>query len=135
MEFRYDPQARRLRMRALVPAGHHVEKFVAVDQFKFGVEEEYFLSDAKTFDVPAETPDALFETADFGVSGRIEREFLQAQIEVRPSRIAAWAMRGSSSCACGRTRPRPPPNMDSLCSLAARILWRIGGNRCRARRT
>ena len=82
MEFRYDPQARRLRMRALVPAGHHAEKFVAVDQFKFGVEEEYFLSDAKTFDVAAETPDALFETADFGVSGRIEREFLQAQIEV-----------------------------------------------------
>ena len=82
MEFRYDPQARRLRMRALVPAGHHVEKFVAADQFKFGVEEEYFLSDAKTFEVPTETPDELFETADFGVSGRIEREFLQAQIEV-----------------------------------------------------
>ena len=66
MEFRYDPQARRLRMRALVPAGHHVEKFVAADQFKFGVEEEYFLSDAKTFEVPTETPDELFETADFG---------------------------------------------------------------------
>ena len=82
MEFRYDPQARRLRMRALVPAGHYAEKFVAADEFKFGVEEEYFLSDAKTFDVPAETPDELFETADFGISGRIEREFLQAQIEV-----------------------------------------------------
>jgi glutamate---cysteine ligase / carboxylate-amine ligase len=82
MEFRYDPQSRRLRMRALVPAGHHAEKFVAAEDFKFGIEEEYFLSDAHTFEVPAETPDALFETADFGVSGRIEREFLQAQIEV-----------------------------------------------------
>ena len=82
MEFRYDPQARRLRMRALVPAGHHAERFVATDDFKFGIEEEYFLSDAKTFAVPAETPDELFETADFGVSGRIDREFLQAQIEV-----------------------------------------------------
>ena len=82
MEFRYDPQARRLRMRALVPAGHHAESFVATNDFKFGIEEEYFLSDAKTFAVPAETPDELFETADFGVSGRIEREFLQAQIEV-----------------------------------------------------
>ncbi|MGA7432727.1 MAG: YbdK family carboxylate-amine ligase, partial [Xanthobacteraceae bacterium] len=69
-------------MRALVPAGHYAEKLVAADEFKFGVEEEYFLSDAKTFDVPAETPDELFETADFGISGRIEREFLQAQIEV-----------------------------------------------------
>jgi len=82
MEFRYDPQARRLRMRALVPAGHHAQSLVADDQFKFGVEEEYFLSDAKTFAVPAETPDELFKTADFGTSGRIEREFLQAQIEV-----------------------------------------------------
>jgi glutamate---cysteine ligase / carboxylate-amine ligase len=82
MEFRYDPQARRLRMRALVPAGHHAESFVATNEFKFGIEEEYFLSDADTFAVPTETPDELFETADFGVSGRIEREFLQAQIEV-----------------------------------------------------
>ena len=82
MEFRFDPQSRRLRMRALVPAGHHAQNFVAADQFKFGVEEEYFLSDAATFAVPAETPDELFETADFGTSGRIEREFLQAQIEV-----------------------------------------------------
>jgi glutamate---cysteine ligase / carboxylate-amine ligase len=82
MEFRYDPQAKRLRMRALVPAGHHAEEFAATGQFKFGIEEEYFLSDADTFEVPAETPDELFETADFGVNGRIEREFLQAQIEV-----------------------------------------------------
>jgi glutamate---cysteine ligase / carboxylate-amine ligase len=82
MEFRYDPQARRLRMRTLVPAGHHAEKIVAAEQFKFGIEEEYFLADAWTFDVPTETPDVLFETADLGVSGRIEREFLQAQIEV-----------------------------------------------------
>ena len=60
MEFRFDPQARRLRMRAFVPAGHHAESFVATDQFKFGIEEEYFLSDAQTFEVPAETPDELF---------------------------------------------------------------------------
>jgi carboxylate-amine ligase len=82
MEFRYDPQARRLRMRTLVPAGHHAEKFVAAEQFGFGIEEEYFLADAETFEVAVETPDALFEAADLGVSGRIEREFLQAQIEV-----------------------------------------------------
>src|SRR5215469_8915644 len=82
MEFRYDPRARRLRMRALVPMGRHAENFVATDEFKFGIEEEYFLSDATTFEAPAETPDELFERADFGVSGRIEREFLQAQIEV-----------------------------------------------------
>ena len=33
----------------LVPAGQDVPTFVADDRFQFGVEEEYFLSDAKTF--------------------------------------------------------------------------------------
>jgi carboxylate-amine ligase len=82
MEFRYDPQARRLRMRALVLAREPTAGATSGHEFKFGVEEEYFLADAKTFAVPSETPDALFESADFGVSGHIDREFLQAQIEV-----------------------------------------------------
>jgi carboxylate-amine ligase len=82
MEFRFDPKDRRLRLRTLVPAGQQARTFVADDKFQFGIEEEYFLSDAKTFDAPAETPEALFQTADFGMPGHIGREFLQAQIEV-----------------------------------------------------
>src|SRR3984957_4355786 len=82
MEFRFDPHDRRLHLRTLIPAGREQRSFVSDDRFQFGIEEEYFLSDAETFEVPAETPDALFKTADFGTSGRIEREFLQAQIEV-----------------------------------------------------
>jgi glutamate---cysteine ligase / carboxylate-amine ligase len=81
MEFRFDPKDRRLRLRTLLPAGRQPRTFVADDRFQFGIEEEYFLSDAETFEVPAETPEALFQTADFGASGRINREFLQAQIE------------------------------------------------------
>ena len=83
MEFRFDPKERRLHIRTLVPAGQDVPTFVADDRFQFGVEEEYFLSDAKTLQAPSETPDALFESANLTATGHVGREFLQAQIEVR----------------------------------------------------
>ncbi len=82
MEFRFDPYDRRLSLRTPAPAGHAPRSFVSDDLFQFGIEEEYFLSDAQTLEVPAETPDALFRQADFGATGQIGREFLQAQIEV-----------------------------------------------------
>ncbi len=119
MEFRYDPSARRFRIRTLVPAGQPERTFTADDQFQFGIEEEYFLCDAQTLRVPAETPDTLFKRANFGVSGSIGREFLQAQIEVatephtnaadarrevlrlRQNAAAAAAEHGLSIVACG----------------------------------
>src|SRR5581483_3054871 len=119
MEFRYDPSARRFRIRTLVPAGQPERTFTVDDQFQFGIEEEYFLCDAQTLRVPAETPDALFKRANFGVSGSIGREFLQAQIEVatephinaadarrevlrlRQNAAAAAAEHGLSIAACG----------------------------------
>jgi carboxylate-amine ligase len=82
MDFRFDPQERILRIRTLIPAGQQARIFAPNDRFQFGIEEEYFLADAQTLHAPAETPDALFHTADFGASGHIGREFLQAQIEV-----------------------------------------------------
>ena len=119
MEFRFDPQERRLHIRTLVPAGQDVPVFVADDLFQFGVEEEYFLSDAKTLQTPSETPDALFESADLTTTGHVGREFLQAQIEVatephcsaqqarhellrlRRSAAAAAAEHGLAILACG----------------------------------
>ena len=82
MEFKFDPSERRLRIRTLIPAGHEPRLFAPDELFRFGIEEEYFLSDSKTFATPAETPDALFEIAESWATGRIGREFLQAQIEV-----------------------------------------------------
>ncbi|MGB9391469.1 MAG: glutamate-cysteine ligase family protein, partial [Xanthobacteraceae bacterium] len=82
MEFKFDPSERRLRIRTLIPAGLEPRVFAPDERFQFGIEEEYFLSDSKTFATPAETPDALFQNADNGATGRIGREFLQAQIEV-----------------------------------------------------
>jgi glutamate---cysteine ligase / carboxylate-amine ligase len=82
MEFRFDPNDRRLHIRTLVPAGHDAETFAPDKDFQFGIEEEYFLSEATTLLAPSETPDALFHVADLTTTGRVGREFLQAQIEV-----------------------------------------------------
>jgi carboxylate-amine ligase len=119
MEFRFDPQQRRLSLRTLLPAAERARLFTLEGRFQFGIEEEYFLSDARTFEAPAETPDALFQTADFGTIGHIGREFLQAQIEVatephceagkarlellrlRQNAAAAAAEHGLSILACG----------------------------------
>jgi carboxylate-amine ligase len=81
MEFRFDPHEQRLHIRTLVPP-ERARLFAATDQFQFGIEEEYFLSDAETLHVPSETPEALFALAESGTGGRVGREFLQAQIEV-----------------------------------------------------
>jgi len=103
----------------MVPPGQHARAFVGDDRFQFGIEEEYFLSDAETLQVPSETPDALFESADFGTAGHVGREFLQAQIEVatephcvahdskqellrlRQNAAAAAAQHGLAILACG----------------------------------
>jgi glutamate---cysteine ligase / carboxylate-amine ligase len=82
MEFKYDPRERRLRIRTRISADRARRAFAPDELFQFGIEEEYFLSDSKTFAPPAETPEALFEAADRCTTGRIGREFLQAQIEV-----------------------------------------------------
>jgi glutamate---cysteine ligase / carboxylate-amine ligase len=82
MEFRFDPHDRRLRIRTMAPPGQHTRTFVADELFQFGIEEEYFLSDARTLQAASRTPDVLFQSADFGIAGHIGREFLQAQIEV-----------------------------------------------------
>ncbi|MGB7035955.1 MAG: carboxylate-amine ligase [Xanthobacteraceae bacterium] len=119
MEFRFDPSDRRLHIRTLLPPGQSARIFTTDDDFQFGIEEEYFLSDAQTGEVPGETPESLFETAAFGASGHIGREFLQAQIEVatephcrvddarielrqlRLNAAAAAAEHGLSILACG----------------------------------
>jgi len=119
MEFRFDPHERRIHIRTLLPPGQEARVFASNDNFQFGIEEEYFLSDAETGEVPAETPDALFQAADFGPTGHVGREFLQAQIEVatephrganaarqellrlRQNAAAAAAAHGLAILACG----------------------------------
>lgn len=86
MDFRFDRQRRIIRTGTIVSVDQQAPIFAPDERFQFGIEEEYFLADAETFEVPAETPDALFQTADCGAPGHIGREFLQAQIEVATAR-------------------------------------------------
>ncbi|GJE45973.1 carboxylate-amine ligase [Methylobacterium soli] len=50
--------------------------------FSIGIEEEYFLSDARTGHAAFITPDSLFANASAATEGRVGREFLQSQVEV-----------------------------------------------------
>src|ERR1700760_2624788 len=53
-----------------------------ITEYSFGIEEEYFLADKRTLDVAVETPNALFEAANWSTGGQAMREMLQAQLEV-----------------------------------------------------
>lgn len=50
--------------------------------FSFGIEEEYFLADRETMAVAARSPDSLFGSAAAATQGRVDREFLECQVEV-----------------------------------------------------
>ena len=58
-------------------------------EYSFGIEEEYFLADRRTLEVAHQTPNELFEAANWSTGGQAMREMLQAQIEVtRAQRMA-----------------------------------------------
>jgi carboxylate-amine ligase len=50
--------------------------------FQFGIEEEYFVCERGTLQPAMRTPDDLFEYRDPRIGARLNREMLQAQIEV-----------------------------------------------------
>jgi glutamate---cysteine ligase / carboxylate-amine ligase len=50
--------------------------------FRFGIEEEYFVCDAASLAPAMDTPDALFRDRRGGPGGPLNREMLQAQVEV-----------------------------------------------------
>jgi glutamate---cysteine ligase / carboxylate-amine ligase len=53
-----------------------------VSEYSFGIEEEYFLADKRTLEVAVETPNELFEAANWSTGGQAMREMLQSQLEV-----------------------------------------------------
>lgn len=134
MDFRFDPQERITRISTLVPAGQQSPIFARDELFRFGIEEEYFLSDAETFEVRAETPEALFQTADFGGSGHIVREFLQAQIEVATEPHCNTNDSSHELRQLRQTAAAAGRSMASSYWRAERIHWRPGASLCRARK-
>src|SRR3954468_15785865 len=60
----------------------HRARFGDAGSFRFGIEEEFFLCDAATLEPAMNTPEALFTHCDMRTGGRLNREMLQAQIEI-----------------------------------------------------
>ncbi|MFC7398191.1 carboxylate-amine ligase [Chelatococcus sp. GCM10030263] len=92
----YDPAARShlLDFQRFVKglyAGSGSFKRPDAQAFGFGIEEEYFLADARTKRAAFETPDHLFTHANVATEGRIAREFLQNQVEVATPPYATMA--------------------------------------------
>src|SRR5215475_541909 len=56
-----------------------------VDNFRFGIEEEYFLVDAQTKRVARRMPEKFLMAANKATDGLVTGEFLQSQIEVTTS--------------------------------------------------
>ena len=52
------------------------------DEYKFGIEEEYFLVDAATKSVAREMPDSFLAKLKSMTGGQVMGEMLQSQIEV-----------------------------------------------------
>jgi glutamate---cysteine ligase / carboxylate-amine ligase len=51
-------------------------------EYSFGIEEEFFLADKRMLNVAIETPNELFEAANWSTGGQAMREMLQSQLEV-----------------------------------------------------
>ncbi|WP_420132383.1 carboxylate-amine ligase [Rhodopseudomonas sp.] len=84
----FDPKIiERLRLNLSGDQSHIVIRSAAGSDaeaagYSFGIEEEYFLADAKTGEAAILTPNELFEAANWSTGGQVMREMLQAQIEV-----------------------------------------------------
>src|SRR3978361_1325840 len=83
---RFDPKVLKLLNLGLSGDKRHLVIRSAADresptEYSFGIEEEYFLADATTLAVAIETPDDLFEAANWSTGGQAMREMLQAQLE------------------------------------------------------
>src|SRR3954447_1577387 len=62
-----------------------------VDNFRFGIEEEYFLVDVQTKRVARRMPQKFLMAANEATDGHVTGEFLQSQIEVATSPHSSFA--------------------------------------------
>ena len=99
---------RKSRLSQLAPRRRLPRPSKAVQDFGFGIEEEYFLADAETMEAARETPESLFRETSAAIGGNAGREFLQAQIEVstEPQKTAAAARTRLASLGQARGRQR-----------------------------
>src|SRR2546430_8832986 len=58
------------------------ERWTMSDEYRFGIEEEYFLVDAETKSVAREMPDSFLTQLKAITGGQVRGEMLQSQLEV-----------------------------------------------------
>src|SRR5262249_6319705 len=80
---RRPPSDRDRKVEAVLAATQRRRRMNA--DFKFGIEEEYFLVDAATKLVARRMPEAFLAAAKAATGGLVQGEFLQSQIEVTSS--------------------------------------------------
>src|SRR3954452_9048902 len=142
---RFDPEIMKLLRLDLAGDKRHLVIRSAVGrehacEYSFGIEEEYFLADATTLNVVTQTPNELFEAANWSTGGQAMREMLQAQLEVatnvhldtrdareelkflRREVAAVTAQYGFAIMACGthptaewrQSQPSPKPRYEEM---------------------
>src|SRR4051794_5403836 len=84
---KFDPDIlKMLRLDLSRDAGHVVIRSASgredAPEYSFGIEEEYFLANRTDFSAAMQTPNGLFEAANWSTGGQAMREMLQAQLEV-----------------------------------------------------
>ena len=102
-------------------------------EYSFGIEEEYFLADRRTLEVAIQTPNELFESANWSTGGQAMREMLQSPLRSPPTFMSMSMTRGKSLASCVAKSQTSPHNMASSSWPAARIRRRSGACRSRAR--
>jgi glutamate---cysteine ligase / carboxylate-amine ligase len=78
------PDYRNPKLRSRVLPGPHRRRpeVTITDAYTFGIEEEYFLVDARTKLATRVMPEAFLTAAQEATNGQVKGEFLQSQIEV-----------------------------------------------------
>ena len=93
MDFRCDPHERQFRIRTLVPPGNEARISRLTTCSSSASRKNTFSPMPRPCEVPAETPDALFQAADFGASGMSAANSYKPRSKSRPNRIARSATR------------------------------------------
>ena len=103
--------------------------------YSIGIEEEYFLVDARTKLVAPSMPEAFLNAAKETLGAQVMPEFLQSQIEVVTTPHVDMAAVAAELKHLRQTVARSRPSTASPSSPPARIRPRSGASRSRRRRS
>ena len=104
-------------------------------EYSFGIEEEYFLADRQTFKIAIETPNALFESANWSTGGQAMRRCCSPSSRSPLTFTSTSTTRAKSFASCAAKSRMSRHNTASSSWRAARIRPRSGACRSRVQAT